>query len=88
MTFAVVWSARAHRDLQERVPPTVVAAVVSFVTGPLAENPRRVGKPLRGPLTGLWSARRGEYRVVYQIDDDRITIEIVRVAHRRDVYRR
>jgi mRNA interferase RelE/StbE len=47
-----------------------------------------VGKPLVGELAGLWSARRGGYRVVYEINDDDHTIVVHRVQHRRDVYRR
>jgi mRNA-degrading endonuclease RelE of RelBE toxin-antitoxin system len=55
--------------------------------GALAEAPRRVGKPLVGELSGLWSARRGDYRIVYEIDDVAGTILVHRVQHRRDVYR-
>lgn len=61
--------------------------VIEFVYGALAENPHRVGKPLRDNLVGTWSARRGEYRVIYTIDDDRIVVEVVAIDHRRDGYR-
>ncbi|MEP7105064.1 MAG: type II toxin-antitoxin system RelE/ParE family toxin [Chloroflexota bacterium] len=46
------------------------------------------GKPLRLELQGLWSARRGSYRVVYRIDESRRLIQIVTIDHRSDVYRR
>jgi mRNA interferase RelE/StbE len=55
--------------------------------GALAEAPRRVGKQLVGELGGLWSARRGDYRIIYEIDDDERTVLVHRVQHRRDVYR-
>jgi mRNA-degrading endonuclease RelE of RelBE toxin-antitoxin system len=55
--------------------------------GALAEAPRRVGKPLVGELSDLWSARRGDYRIVYEIDDVTGTILVHRVQHLRDVYR-
>lgn len=48
----------------------VAAAVWEFAVGPLADNPHRVGKQLREPLEGFWSARRGQHRVIYAIDDD------------------
>ena len=54
----------------------------------LAREPRRVGKPLRRELTGLYSARRGPYRVLYRIDEDHSLVLIERVDHRADVYRR
>jgi mRNA-degrading endonuclease RelE of RelBE toxin-antitoxin system len=76
----------AERQLG-RLPERVASAVVEFMLGPLSENPRRVGHPLRRELTGLWSARRGAYRVVYEIDDDRHVVSVLRVDHRADVYR-
>lgn len=85
--YDVVLSRSARQALEERLPETVAAAAFELVSGPLRENPRRVGKPLREPLAPLWSARRGEYRVLYRIVDARSTIEIVSVEHRRDVYR-
>jgi mRNA-degrading endonuclease RelE of RelBE toxin-antitoxin system len=62
-------------------------AAISLMLGGLAESPRRVGKPLAGELGGLWSARRGDYRIVYEIDDDGRMILVHRIQHRRDVYR-
>jgi mRNA interferase RelE/StbE len=47
-----------------------------------------VGKPLREPLAPLYSARRGEYRVLYRIIDARLIIEAVSIVHRRDAYHR
>ncbi len=55
--------------------------------GPLLENPQRVGKPLRGDLTGLHSAQVGTYRVVSEIDDDDLTIRVIYIDHRADIYR-
>jgi mRNA-degrading endonuclease RelE of RelBE toxin-antitoxin system len=61
------------------------AACLEFIFGPLAENPQRLGGALRGQLTGLRSARRGSYRVIYRIDDDHARIEVIHIDHRRDV---
>ena len=88
MTYAVSLTGPARRDLQNRLPEKVAAACLEFIHGPLAENPHRVGKPLRPPMDGRWTARRGEYRVIYTIDDGRVLVEVVAVAHRRVVYRR
>jgi len=51
------------------------------------DNSKRLGAPLRGKLEGVWSARRGTYRVLYPIDDDRLEVVVLRVGHRRAVYR-
>lgn len=85
--FEVVFTRSARRALTEFLPEKVAAAAFKFITGPLAENPHRLGKQLRPPLYPLYSARRGEYRVIYRIIDNRLVIEIVSVAHRRDAYR-
>jgi mRNA-degrading endonuclease RelE of RelBE toxin-antitoxin system len=88
MAYRVVWSPTARLALENALPAKVGAAVWQFARGALADNPRRVGKPLRFDLEGLWSARRGDYRMVYQIDDDHQTVMIVAVDHRSSVYRR
>ena len=51
------------------------------------DDPRRLGSALSGQLGGLWRWRIGDYRVAARIEDERITILVVRVAHRREVYR-
>jgi mRNA-degrading endonuclease RelE of RelBE toxin-antitoxin system len=78
-------AASAERTLA-RLPEYATAAIIEFLTGPLLENPLRVGKPLSLELDGYLSARRGAYRVIYRIEDERI-IRVVRVEHRADVYR-
>jgi mRNA interferase RelE/StbE len=85
-----VWSVEltsaAVRGL-DRLPPRVVPAVIEFLYGPLTENPDRVGKPLRGDLAGLFGGRRGDYRVLYEIDRSSGTVIVHRVRHRADAYR-
>lgn len=71
-----------------RLPEKVRAAAVELMIGALEAVPKRAGKPLVGELSGLWSARRGDYRVVYEIDDEASVVLVHRVRHPRDVYRR
>lgn len=87
MSHRIIWSPSARRAISSTLPEPVAAAVWEFVTGALAENPHRVGKRLREPLDEAWSARRGQYRVLYEIDDERVAVTILTVDHRRDVYR-
>jgi len=76
----------AERSLA-RLPEGVAAAIVEFMLGALVDAPRRVGHPLQRELAGLWAARRGPYRVVYEIDGDTRTVTVLRIDHRADVYR-
>jgi mRNA interferase RelE/StbE len=84
--FEVRVSSAARRQLG-RLPAQVASAVVEFVTAVLPGNPLRLSKPLTGDLAGLRSARRGDYRVLLDVDEDRRRILVVRIAHRSDVYR-
>ena len=86
MSYEVVFSPTARRELSA-VPERVIPAIVEFVYGDLATNPHRVGKPLERELAGLFSARRGSYRILYDIEDETNRVSILRVAHRADVYR-
>ena len=85
MSYRVRISPSARRDLESRLPQAVAAAALEFIHGPLLDNPHSVGKPLKRDLEGLWAARRGQYRVVYEVIEDDL-VSVVRVAHRADVY--
>jgi len=66
-------AARIIRTLEERIAPL--------------DDPRTLGAPLTGDHAGYWRWRIGDYRVVAQIEDERVLILVVRVGHRREVYR-
>ena len=85
--YSIRVTARAERDLQ-RLPEKIATACVEFIFGPLADNPHRVGKLLRGEFSGLHSARRGDYRVIYGVLETTHTVEIVHIDRRSDIYRR
>ena len=87
MIYRVVVARSAARRLAEQPPEAVAAACIEFIFGPLAEDPHRVGAPLRKPFEGQWRARRGEYRVRYRIDSQQATVYVLDVDHRRDAYR-
>lgn len=84
--YTVLLSPMAKRAIEHDLPEAVAVAVVDFLYGSLAEDPHRVGKPLRFQLEGYWSARRGAYRVIYSIHDDEVLVRVVRISHRADVY--
>lgn len=86
--YEVRLSHGASGTLAEQLPLSVAAAIWEFISGPLAQNPRRLGKSWVGALAGHHSARRGSYRVVYTISDDPPVVTIVRVDHRRAVHHR
>ena len=76
----------AQRQLG-RLPEGTAAAIVEFMLGALVDNPHRVGGRLQRELAGLHSARRGAYRVIYEIDDEQHAVIVLRIDHRSRVYR-
>jgi mRNA interferase RelE/StbE len=69
-----------------RLSRRLVRAVIEFISGPLAENPCRLSKPLRNELEGRRSAR-GDYRILLRVDDERRTVLVVNIDHRAYIYR-
>lgn len=49
-------------------------------------NPRIHGKELKGDLKGFWRYRVGDYRIIADIQDDIVTILVVKIGHRREIY--
>ena len=85
--YEIVWAPSATRALS-RLPEKVGTAVVEFAYGALADNPQPVGHELRFALEGKHSANRGDYRIIYEIDDEARVVVILAIDHRSKVYRR
>jgi mRNA interferase RelE/StbE len=79
----------ARRALAEGLPFEVATAVAEFITGPLLEDPRRVGRPLGAELAGIYSARLGrEWQVLYEIDEAKHVVIVLDIRHRSAACRR
>jgi mRNA interferase RelE/StbE len=86
VSYQVVFAPTARRDLH-RIPPRLVPAIIEFAFSELAREPRRVGKPLARDLAGSYSARRGPYRILYEVHEEASRVDVLRIDHRSDVYR-
>lgn len=84
--YTVVFTPAARRRL-DKLPLPAAMALYEHLTGPVAANPYRLGKPLNVPFDELRSTRRGDYRALYTVDERQRAITVVAVAHRRDAYR-
>ncbi|HEY6895422.1 MAG TPA: type II toxin-antitoxin system RelE/ParE family toxin, partial [Rhodanobacteraceae bacterium] len=69
---------------------TQAARIVRFLSTRLSrlDDPRSIGEALKGRLGQLWKYRIGDYRIIADIQDKRVLILIVRIGHRREVYKR
>lgn len=86
MTHAVEWTRAAEKQLSQ-LDPQVARTLVRFMNERvhLSENPRGIGKPLKN--SDFWRYRVGDYRILCQIEDQRLIVLVVELGHRREVYR-
>jgi mRNA interferase RelE/StbE len=87
VTYRIAFTRQAKRALDVELPESVAAACAEFIYGVLAENPHRVGKQLTPPHYPSYAARRGDFRVIYDIEEEKVVVTVINVRHRRDVYR-
>jgi mRNA interferase RelE/StbE len=84
--YAITFTPAARRRLSN-LPLSAATALYEHLTGPVAGNPLRLGKPLDAPFDEVLSTRRGDYRALYTVDDHAKVVTVLAVAHRRDAYR-
>jgi mRNA interferase RelE/StbE len=85
MAYQVELLPSAHRDLK-RLPKTLQIRIAVRL-GELARDPRPPGVVKLAGAENLWRIRSGDYRVIYEIHDERLVVLVLRVAHRKDAYR-
>ena len=76
----------AERQLN-RLPGRTASAIVEFMLGALLDDPHRLGGELQRELAGMRSARRGAYRIIYEIDESERLVVVLRIEHRATAYR-
>ena len=88
MAWRIEFVPAAAKELK-KLDQQVAARIIKTLEDRIAplDDPRSTGSVLVGEHVGFWRWRIGDYRVVARIEDERITVLVVRVAHRREVYR-
>jgi mRNA interferase RelE/StbE len=84
--YEVEWGPAARRALNHLLPEKIATAVVEYVTHRLSENPQRLGKKLSREYGGFYSARISDYRIIYEIQNQKIVILVADVRHRSVAY--
>ena len=85
MTYKVEYARRVAKDLKA-LPRQLKLKALDSVEKILAQDPYQ-GKPLLGPFKGLYKYRIGDYRIIYSIEASRVVIFVLRIRHRKDIYR-
>lgn len=89
MTWTVEISDVAERQLRKLDRP-IQKRIIDWIDDRIegCKDPRHFGEPLKGDRAGFWRYRSGEYRVLCDIQDEKVVILVLTVGHRRQVYRR
>lgn len=86
MAYKVFYNASVEKDLK-LIDKTSQKKLLNKIENTLAKNPKELGKQLRGQYRGLWNYRFGDYRTIYKISETEILILVLRIEHRKDVYK-
>ena len=88
MAWQIEFTPEAEKQLS-KIDRQSAKRIISFLSERItpAEDPRTTEKALKGVLREFWRYRAGNYRIICKIEDDRMLILVVRIVHRRDVYR-
>ena len=87
MAWTIEVSERARRQLR-KLDAAVAMRIALFLKERVAslEDPRSIGKALQGSLRGTWRYRIGDYRLICKIEDFRVTVVVIEIGHRSDIY--
>ena len=87
LAWKIEFARSAEKELS-RLDRPVTRRILKYLNERVAIDPRAVGEPLKGELSEFWRYRIGNYRLYADIQDERVTVLVVKVGHRRDVYRK
>ncbi len=81
--------AKTARDQLRKLDKAAARRIVDYMDERVAvsDDPRRIGKALKGPLGDLWRYRMGDYRVICDIQDGVLTVLVLQIGNRKEVYR-
>jgi mRNA interferase RelE/StbE len=86
MTWTIEFKSKANKSLQQ-LDKSIQIRIVDFLDNlVLQDNPRLQGKALAGQYAGLWRYRVGDYRIICNIKDNQLTILVLQLGHRKNIY--
>ena len=86
MTWKIEFTPASLKQLKKAGPENG-RRILSFLRSRVATDPRAHGTLLKGALREFWRYRVGDFRILARIEDERVLVLIVRIGHRKDVYR-
>ncbi|NTU69001.1 MAG: type II toxin-antitoxin system RelE/ParE family toxin [Chlorobiaceae bacterium] len=86
MAWQIELTGSAEKELA-KLDKTIAKRIIRFLRERVSIDPRSSGKALKGDHSGLWRYRVGDYRVICELFDERVSVLVIRVGHRKEVYR-
>jgi len=88
LAWQIEFDSEAEDDLK-KIDREMQRRIMRYLRERIAtgKDPRRFGAPLRRELSGLWKYRLGDYRIICRIEDKRVVVYVIRVGHRKDIYK-
>jgi len=83
--YKVAYLDSVEEDLK-KLDKATVKKILNRIETYLAQDPKELGKPLKGDFEGYWRYRWGDYRAIYRIAEKEILIIVLRISHRKEVY--
>ncbi len=88
MVWQIEFDSEAEIDLR-KIDREIQRRILRYLREKIAteKDPRRFGAPLRRELSGMWKYRLGDYRLICRIEDNKVVVYVIRVGHRKDIYK-
>jgi len=86
LKWTIKFDAKVEKSLR-KLEPRQLLKIQEYLEVKIIKNPKKFGKPLKGRLAGLWRYRVGDYRIICQLQDDTLLVLIVKIGHRKDIYK-
>jgi len=86
LAWKIEITGEAEKELS-RIDKPAAKRIIRYLRERVSVEPRSLGKSLRGDLSGLWRYRVGDYRVICELYDEKVSVLVIRIGHRKDVYR-
>lgn len=84
MAWRIEFKASVEKDLR-KLEAKDRERILQFLENKVSRDPRNIGAPLKG--SDLWRYRQGKFRIICMINDEAVSVLVVRVSHRREAYR-
>jgi mRNA interferase RelE/StbE len=85
LTWEIEWDERARKELRS-LDAGIQRKILSYLRKRTKENPRNFGKQLSSDMAGLWRYRIEDFRVICRLQDEKLTVVVVAVGHRKEIY--